>query len=174
MNSIRSLVLVAVVCAVNPVCGFAQEQDQAVATISFPNGVFKGSLLDPGVFLNVADSLIEEHKDNLGGILRDAISEQSERERALSYLPSELRSGEIVSVDWRGDKCVVRVISETERTKWLELSSDSVPRDARSKEFYQVKRVWSDGLKIEREKTQIAIPLQSIIYVQRGTEPLAN
>ena len=174
MHAVRNVLLVLLILSGNSTCGLAQEQDTAVATITIPKGIFKGSLLDPSLFHDVASSLIEEHKRELQDAIQETIYQQSQRKADSSYLVSSLRTGEFVCLDWRSDKCVVRVLSESDWKSWQATPNSALPRDAKAKDFFQVKSVQADGVMLEKGATQIAIPLQSIIYLQRGTEPLAN
>lgn len=174
MLHIRSIVLFLLLFGGNSVCCFAQESAATVATISIPGGVWKDSILDPSLFTDIVDSLVQKHKQEFQKLLREELMEQDDRLAASSYLASALSTGEIVCLDWRGEKCVVRVLSESEWKNWLEHSQASLPRDAKSKEFYKVKSVKGDSLTIEKDSTRLAIPQQSIIFIQRGTEPLAN
>lgn len=174
MCLIRNVVLFFLLFFGNSVCCFAQESAGTVATISIPGGVWKDSLLDPSLFMDIVDTLVQKHRQEFQKLLREELLEQDERLAASNYLGAALSAGEVVCLDWRGEKCVVRVLSESEWKSWLEMSQSSLPRDAKSKEFYKVKSVKGDALTIEKDSTRLAIPLQSIIFIQRGTEPLAN
>ena len=81
------------------------------------------------------------------------------------WLTSSVRKGQWSTFNYRDGRFGLRVFSESEK----EALGDSIPKDLRTSDVFQVVEVHTDFIRLKSKEFELTIPSSRINFIARGT-----
>ncbi len=152
---------------------FAQERESAAEPkgLRIDGEMFDNTMLDPDMFrAMLADSIFEDI-EKLEKVIFQAIDYAVYANAKSRYHHEALAVGDSVSLELDDGLFLVRILSPDAMEKIQDMDISELPKDLKSKQMFRVTKIAHECVIVERATTKLAIPVDRILYFQRGLAP---